>query len=402
MDKKERVEQFLKRGIAEIYPSKELFKKVLLSNKKLSIYIGVDATGPEIHIGHAVGLWKLRELQEMGHQIILLIGDFTGMIGDPSGRDTTRKPLTKEQTRENAKKYKEQVSKILAFKNTKNPAKIVYNSKWLSKVSLSELLKLASNFTFQQFIERDMFQKRIKEGKPIFLHELLYPLMQAYDGFSLKVDAELGGTDQTFNMLIGRELINKLLKKEKFVITVPLLTGLDGRKMSKSYFNTIPIRDLPNDMFAKVMSVKDSLIPEYFELATNVEENLISEVKADISNGKNQFEWKKRLAFEVVKRYHGEKSAKKAEIWFVNTIQNKQFPSDAKRVYISKKSLNIIDLLTSIGAVSTKSEAKRIVTQGGVDINGNQVKDKNEIIKIGKDIKVKVGKHKFYIISVKK
>src|SRR3990172_6053858 len=284
-------DELLTRNVSTIYPNKEAFLKRLGSNTKLKIYLGIDPSSPKIHLGNAIALRKLAEFQNLGHKIILLIGDFTGMIGDPTDRNSARQPLTREQVLENSKSYRRQAEKILNFKG-KNPAEIVYNSTWLSKLNFEEVIKLAGHFTIQQLLERDMFQERLKNNKPIGLHEFLYPLMQGYDSVAMDVDLEVGGSDQTFNMLIGRELQRELHGKEKFVLTLPLLEGTDGRKMSKSFGNTIDIDEIPENMFGKLMGIKDELIWKYFEMCTDLDTQTLKRLRKN-SEKENPIDLKK-------------------------------------------------------------------------------------------------------------
>ncbi len=288
------------RNIDTIYPSKKALIEKLSGKQKLKIYLGIDPSSTKIHLGNAIALRKLREFQNLGHKIILLIGDFTGMIGDPTDRNAARKPLTREEVLVNAADYKQQAEKILNFSG-KNPAEVRYNSHWLSKLTFEEIIKLTAHFTVQQMLERDMFQKRLTENKPIGLHEFLYPLMQGYDSVAMDVDIEIGGSDQTFNMLVGRQLLRDLNGKEKFVITLPLLEGTDGRKMSKSFNNSIDLTDTPNDIYGKIMSLKDDLILKFFEMTTEIP---IGELKAIRNKFKenNPINLKKKLAFTIVEQ----------------------------------------------------------------------------------------------------
>lgn len=382
----------LDKNIAEVLPSKKAFEE-RFQKEPVKIYLGIDPTSPEIHLGHAVVLWKLREFQDAGHKVILLIGDFTGMIGDPSGRGAARKKLTKKEVLENAKTYKEQVAKILRFDGP-NAAEVQFNSEWLAKLGLTNILELTSNFTAQQILERDFFQARLKENKPIYLHEFIYPLMQGYDSVAMEVDAEIGGTDQTFNMLVGRTLLEKLKGKEKFVVTVPLLEGLDGRKMSKSYGNFIAIADTPGDMFGKIMSLQDNLIIRYFELATHLNEQEIQSIKQGLqSNELHPMEAKKRLAWEIVKMYYREKEADKAKEEFEQVFQKRGVPSDTPTYKISGTTINVLEALVESGLVKSKSDAKRLFEQGGVEWEGKKVT--NPMLEVISSGILKVGKHRF-------
>lgn len=379
----------LQRNIAEVLPAVEEFEKRLASGP-VTIYHGIDPSAPEIHIGHAVVLWKLREFQDAGHKVILLIGDFTGMIGDPSDRSAARVKLTKEQVLENAKSYKEQISKILRFEG-ENAVEIKFNSEWLSKLSFEEVVELASNLTVQQMLERDFFQRRITEEKPIYLHEFLYPLMQGYDSVAMDVDAEIGGTDQTFNMLVGRTLMKALKGKEKFVISVPLLEGLDGRKMSKSFNNYIGITESPEEIYGKAMSLEDDLIKRYFELATRLSEDEIKEVVSSSS----PMEAKKRLAWEIANLYHGKTQADQAQEYFERVHQKRELPEEIEEIQVEEDVVNLSDFLVDQGIVSSKSEVRRLIDQGGIRINDEPVS--NAELHIHKDgIVVKIGKRRFF------
>ncbi|MDO8504077.1 MAG: tyrosine--tRNA ligase [bacterium] len=385
----------LTKNITEVLPSKADLEK-RLSSAPIKIYLGIDPSAPILHLGHAVVLRKLREFQDTGHKIILLVGDFTGMIGDPSDRTAARKKLTREEVRENAKTYKEQAEKILRFSG-KNPVEIKFNSEWLSKLTFEEVVELASNVTVQQMLERDFFQKRLQENKPIHLHEFLYPLMQGYDSVALDVDAEIGGTDQTFNMLVGRTLMKTLKGKEKFVISVPLLEGLDGRKMSKSFGNFVAITDPPTDMFGKIMSVNDNLVDRYFELATQLSFEEIQSIKQENTH---PMDLKKRLSLEIVKLYHGEKAADKAKDEFQAVFREGEGPTDAVVYKTATGSVNLITVLVEAGMVQSNSEARRLIAQGGVEWEGEKVRQ--ETLEISGPGTLRVGKHRFLKIEMEK
>lgn len=389
------LEELLERN-ASIYPSRSALAKKLEGNEKLKIYLGLDPSSPKIHLGNAIALRKLAEFQNLGHKIILLVGDFTGKIGDPTDRAAARQPLTTEQVLENSKTYKKQAEKILNFSG-KNPAEIAYNSEWLSKLNFEDIVKLASHFTVQQLLERDMFQERLKNNKPISLHEFLYPLMQGYDSVALDVDLEVGGTDQTFNMLMGRELMKELMNKEKFVLTLPLLEGSDGRKMSKSFNNSIDIDDSPEDMFGKLMGVKDDLIVKYFELGTNLNSQEIRKIKNSLHKEK-PIEFKKKLAFEITKLYHDEKGAKKAQEQFESVVQKKEVPENLEEVKFSKSVLPkpYLYFLVETNLVASSSEAVRLAKQGGVESDGKKIFDIRQNLETDKEsVIIKAGKRNF-------
>jgi len=375
-------ETLLERNIAAVYPSKDSLNKALEAKNILKIYLGIDPTSPEIHIGNAIALWKLKEFQDAGHLIILLIGDFTGRIGDPSDKSAMRKKLTQEEVRENAKAYQEQASKIINFSG-KNPAKLAFNSQWLSKLNFEDIIELTANFTVQQMIERDMFQKRLQENKPIGLHEFLYPLMQGYDSVALDVDIEIGGTDQTFNMLVGRDLLKIMKNKEKFVLALPLLEGTDGRKMSKSYENTINLNDSPQNMYGKVMSLKDELIIKYFELCTPLSSKEIRALSEKLkSKSSNPMDIKKRLAFEITKIYYGDNKAKKAETEFSNVFQKGERTKDVETVKLDRSILpkSYAALANASGATPSVSSAISMAGNKGLKFDGEVINNPLEIV----------------------
>jgi len=393
-DKK--IKEILTRGVEDVLVKEDLEKK-LISGKKIKLYLGVDPTGFDLHLGHAIALWKLRAFQDLGHEVILLIGDFTARIGDPSGKDATRKPLSEKEVKANMKDYKNQASKILDF----SKVKIRYNGQWLSKLKFGDILKLASQFTVQQMIQRDMFQRRIEQNMPISVHEFMYPLMQGYDSVAMDVDLEIGGNDQMFNMLAGRTLQKIYNNKDKDVMTMKLLLGGDGRKMSKTFGNTIALSDKPNEMYGKVMSIKDELITDYLELATRLSYEEIDKIK----NMPNPRDQKATLAREIVKLYYGENLAKKAEEEFDKIFRNREVPSDMPVFETDKKFYPILDLLLDAKMVTSKNEAKRLVEQNAVEIQ--KAEDKNKItdwkteISIENEMVIKVGNRRFVKIILK-
>lgn len=356
-----KIDEVLKRAVENVYPSKEEVKKALLSGKKLSIYNGIDPTGPTLHIGHGATLLKLRELQDLGHKIILLIGDFTGRIGDPTDKNAVRKQLSAKEVKENLKSYTKQVATILDMKKVE----VKFNSKWLAKLSFEDLIKIASEFTLQQMIERDMFERRMKDGQPIHLHEFFYPLMQGYDSVMMDVDMEIGGNDQTFNMLIGRTMM-KNRGKEKYVLTTKLLVDPTGKKMGKSEGNMVTLDDEASNMFGKIMSWPDTLIIPAFEICTRVPENKIEEIKRE-----NPRDAKMKLAYEIVKIYRGEKKAKEAEEDFVNTFQKKEIPNEIEEI---KGTGNLGGILILKKIVPSMSEWRRLIKEGAV----KRIKDHKE------------------------
>ncbi len=375
------IARFLTRGVENVYPNRETVEKALLSGKRLRVYLGVDPTGPSLHLGHAIPMRKLAELQAMGHEVILLIGDFTAMIGDPTDKSATRKCLTRQEVLKNAKDYQEQASNVLSFTG-KNPAILKYNSSWLGKMSFEDVLELSVHFTIQQLGERDMFQKRTKEGKPVYLNEFLYPLMQAQDSVAMDVDMEVGGNDQTFNMLAGRTLMKTVKGKEKFVITTKLLVDPSGKKMGKTEGNMIALSDSPEDMYGKVMSWTDGMIVPGFELCTDVSDNDIADMQSKIAKGENPMPFKRQLARDVVKAFAGEKAAKAAEAHFSKVHQAHEAPEEMKE-YRVRGAWSVVDALVETKLVTSKSDARRQVEQGGVKVDGKVVKDVNATVKAG-------------------
>jgi len=387
--KDKKIEEALNRWTDKIYPSKEKFLEAL-KTKKLVIYHGVDPTASDLHLGHSTNYLLLRKLQGLGHKIILLIGDFTAQIGDPTGKLSARKALTKKQVLKNCKTYQTQLGKILDFKSKKNPAQIKFNSKWLEKLNLEDIIKLTANFTHGKIIKRNIFQERLKKGQEIYLHEFLYPLLQGYDSVVLDVDAEVGGTDQTFNMLVGRKLLRSFKKREKFVITTPLLENpKTGKKlMSKSEGNYIALNDLPGEMYGKVMALPDEVLIPCFKLCTEVP---LPEIKK-INNPRDL---KARLAREIVSIYHSKKAAQGAEKEFEKIFREKKLPTKIPWIKIREKKLAILDLLVKTKLASSKSEAKRLILQKGVKINGKVQRDWKKSIEIKKGMIIQVGKRKF-------
>ncbi len=387
----------IKRGVVEIIPEDELVKKIeksIKTSKPLNIKLGCDPSRPDLHIGHSVVIRKLAQFQELGHQAILIIGDFTGMIGDPSGRNATRPALTLEQTRINGESYFNQASKILHKEKTK----IVYNSEWLGKMTFEDVIKLASKYTVARMIERDDFTKRFKAGEPISVHEFLYPLAQAMDSVAIESDVELGGTDQKFNLLVGRDIQREYGLEPQIIITMPLLVGIDGvEKMSKSYDNYIGISDEPSQIYGRTLSIPDNLIYQYFELATNVTNDKLKEIKKLLSDGKtNPRDIKRELARTLVTMYHDEEAAINAEKEFDNIFINKGTPDDIEEFKINEtKEINILDLIILVNFAPSKGEARRLVTQGGVSIDGEKIIDLQKNISIKKGMILKVGKRKF-------
>jgi len=390
------IEHLLTRGVAEVIPIEEAEKR-LRAGEKIRIYIGIDPTSRVIHLGHAVALRKLREFQQLGHKVIFLIGDFTGRIGDPTDKSATRVQLTREQVNENAASYIEQAGKILEINSPTNPIEIRYNGDWWDNLTARDMIELSANFTVQQMIQRDMFQRRLEENKPIGLHEFLYPLLQGYDSVALDVDAEIGGTDQTFNMLAGRTLVRAIKGKDKFVVTVPLLEGTDGRKMSKSFGNVIGVDDPPYEMYGRIMSLKDELITRYFDLCTDVPMREIEEMGRLMAAGKvNPMDLKKRLAAEIVAFYHGPAAAQEAAERFQREVQQREIPEEVPNVPLPRGGeWPVVDLLLALGLSKSKGEAKRLVEQGSVQVNGTRVEDARASVAVGDGTIVRSRRRQF-------
>ena len=358
------IQTILERNATHVTDRNSLAQK-LVSGKKLRVKLGMDPTAPDLHIGNAVTLWKLREFQDAGHAIIFIIVDFTTQIGDPSGRSAARPPLTKEEISRNAKTYFTQVGKVLDIKK----AEIRRNSEWLSKIHLSDWLGILKLFTAQRILERDDFAKRLKEQKEVWMHELMYPLVQAYDSVAIKADVEIGGNDQLFNLMAGRTLLERLGKTPQDILTTEILVGTDGtRKMSKSLGNYIGITESPRMMFGKTMSIPDSLIMSYFRLTTRRPEEEIKRVEARLRKGENPRDVKLDLASAIVELYHGEASALRERTEFVKVFSKKQLPSDVQEAVIASGSYEVVALLLDVGLARSKSEARRLIEQGGIEI----------------------------------
>ena len=360
------VDEVLNRGVEKIYPTREELKKKLMSGERLRLYCGFDPSAPSLHVGNAILIGKLGQFQRLGHEVIFLIGGFTGMIGDPTDKMAARSKLTREEVMSNATNFVEQASAYLKF-DGENPALVKYNNDWNDKVSFKDLIELASNFTVQQMITRDMFQKRIADEKPIFLHEFLYPLAQAYDSVFMDVDLEVGGNDQMFNMMCGRDLMKSLGKKDKSVLTMKLLSDNNGKKMGKSEGNAFFLDDSANDMYGKVMSWTDGVLASAFEMCTEVEMSEVLELIKGMESGSvNPRDLKMRLAYEITKINHGEAGAKEAQENFVKTVQNKEIPDEIEERQVSFDNINIVDLLILLEMATSKTEARRLIEQGGI------------------------------------
>lgn len=400
----QQIDTLLNRAVSEIFPSKD-FLGSLLKTKRLKIYTGIDPTGPTLHIGHAIFLKKLQQFQKLGHEVILLIGDFTAMIGDPTDKMATRKPLTAKEIKLNMKKYKKQASTFLNFSG-KNKAVIKYNSKWLKKLKFENVLNLSSLITVDQMLKRDMFVRRMEEGKPISLNEFMYPLMQGYDSVVMEVDVEIGGNDQMFNMLMGRDLLKKIKNKEKIAITTKLLTDSSGKKMGKTEGNMITLEDSPRDMCGKVMSWSDGMIVPGFELCTNAPNFKIEEYKQELENKEiNPRDIKLELAKEIIAIYYGENKAKETVNDFINTFSEKKLPSEIEEIKV-QENISLGSVLIANNILQSMSEYKRLVLEKAItafEINGDEKEKVDEFNFILKETLIyKIGKKKFVKIIVNK
>lgn len=398
--------EIIKRGTAEIVPENELIEKVkksLTTNKPLHIKLGLDPTAPDIHLGHTVVLQKLKQFQDMGHKITIILGDYTGRIGDPTGKSETRKQLTEEQIKANARTYEEQIFKIL----DKAKTNVVFNSQWLAPLTFADVIGLAAKYTVARMLERDDFSKRFRNEMPISIHEFFYPLMQGYDSVALKADVELGGTDQKFNILMGRHLQKEYGQEPQIALMMPILEGLDGvQKMSKSLGNYIGINESPKEMYGKTMSIADELMIRYFELVTPVSNEEIRSIEVGLKDGSiHPRDLKMRLAREIVSFYHGTEAAKRAEEEFKNIFQKKELPDEIPEYYLKKDDLEsgqiwLPKLLTVAGLVSGTSEGKRLIQQGAVKIDDKKITDPDTNLIPQEGIIIKAGKRKFVKIKL--
>ena len=393
--------EIIKRGSDEIIPE-DSFKKLLTSKKKLTIKAGFDPTSADLHLGHTVLINKLKAFQDLGHTVIFLIGDFTGLIGDPSGVNETRPNIDEKKLAENSKTYADQVFKILDKKKTK----IKFNSSWFKKMKPDEFIKLSSIMTVARMLERDDFKKRYENNKPISLHEFLYPLVQGFDSYALKADIELGGTDQKFNLLVGREVQKHYGQNEQVIITVPLLEGLDGvKKMSKSLNNYIALNDKPNEMFGKIMSISDDLMWRYFDLLSFRTNDEIASFKDKVKNGDNPMTFKKKLATEIVERFYDKKLSENAEKAFTNVFSKKLEPNEVPNFEIKETSgISIVELLTheDLGSkfIQSKSECRRLIKQSGIKMNNKKVENPDLLINLEEENYFQIGKRKHLKIKL--
>jgi len=397
-NKEELIEELLERSVAEILPSKEKLREALLSGKKLKIYIGTDATGISLHLGHATNYMILEKFRQLGHKVIFLIGDFTARIGDPTDKEAVRSQLTRKDVKKNVETWLKQVSPVIDLKNRANPVKIAYNHDWLSKLNFEDLIGLASNFTVQQMLERDMFERRLLEEKPIYLHEFFYPLMQGYDSVAMDVDIEMCGNDQKFNALVGRTLQRKLKNREKFVFITDLLVNpVTGEKMmSKSLGTGVFLDESAADMYGKLMAQADENIPQLFTDCTYVSLDEIRKIEEELKGGEvNPRVLKTRLAYEIVKIYHGEQEAEKAALEFDRVFRDKELPQDMNEISVGEDEMKALDLLVASGVVKSKGEARRLIEQGGMKIDGEKIDSPEHVIAVGNGIVLQAGKHRF-------
>lgn len=386
-----KIHNILNRGTVDVLVKADLEKK-LVSGEKLNVKLGIDPSGADLHIGHMVVIRKLQEFQELGHKIYLLFGNFTGQIGDPSGKNETRTIKTQEELEANAKHYLQQVKTFLDIKKLE----IVWNADWLAKLNFADVVKLAAQFTVAQMLERDMFQERIKKDQPISVHEFMYPLMQGYDSVALKADVELGGTDQTFNLLAGRTLQKAYGQTPQDIVTVPILEGTDGKmKMGKTTGNYIGVNEASNEMFGKIMSIPDELIIRYFELASNIPLEEIEKMKQALEEGENPRNLKVRLAREIVQTYHDKKAADEAEQEFVQIFSKKELPTEIETKQLAEEVINIVELLSQTNMAASKSEARRLIAGGGVKVDGAKISDEALTLSLHKEKLIQVGKRKF-------
>ncbi len=392
----------IKRGTAEIIPENDLVRKIehsLKTQKPLVVKLGCDPSRPDLHLGHSVVLRKLRQFQDLGHQAVLIVGDFTGMIGDPSGRSKTRPPLTLEETRRNGQSYFEQATRILSSQKIQ----MLYNSEWLAKMNFADVIMLGSRYTIARMLERDDFEKRYQNGEPISIHELLYPLAQAMDSVAVKADVELGGTDQKFNLLVGRDIQREYGIDPQVVLTMPILPGTDGvEKMSKSLDNYIGISESPKQMYGKTLSVPDKLIYDYFLLATDSAGPELHAIRQQLDDPLvNPRDIKRRLARALVSLYHDDASARAAEEEFDRIFVKKDLPDEVPEMALQfdNGSIGIIRLLTETSMVASNGEARRMIDQGGVSINGKKITDQNAVVEIAGGIILKVGKRRFLKVT---
>ncbi len=395
------IDEVLSRGVDTIYPTKDTLEKVLRSGKKLRLYQGFDPTGTQLHIGHMAGLRKLRQFQDLGHHVIFLIGDGTGLAGDPSGKLTARdRFLTREELRNNAVNYVKQAKKVVRFDGV-NPVEILFNGDWLVPLSTPEWLDLLGRFSLKQLMERDIFDKRIKEGKDVNMREFVYPLLQGYDSAAMKVDLEIGGSDQTFNMLTGRKLVREMLDKEKFVLTLPLITDAQGRKIGKTEGNVIALIGEPKEVYGMIMNLPDETIAPCFECLTDLPMPDVAVLKKKLQSGDNPMLFKKQLAFTLTRMLNDKQAAEEAQEYFETTFQKRTISTDIAEHTVSADIPDLLELMVNAGLTESKSKARQLIRQGAVEIDGKKVDNEQDFTP--KDgMVIKAGKHKFVRIKVKR
>lgn len=391
------IDEFLERGVEKIFPSKEALREKLKSGQRITAYQGFDPTGPYLHVGHAMGIRALGILQKLGHEVVFLVGDYTARVGDPD-KATTRKLLTEEEIETNMKGWKEQAAQLIDF-GGENPVLFKHNHEWLSKLTLAELIKLMSQATVQQMLERELFQKRMNEQQPIGLQEFIYPLMQGYDSVAMNVDLEIGGTDQTFNMLVGRQLVKNYLNKEKFVRTNVMMDAPDGLTMSKTKGNGINLSDTAENMYGKAMSYPDQLITKAMRLLTNIPLKDIDNVEKQIAAGENPMTFKKLMAFEVVTMIKGKEQAQKGQLHFEKTVQNKEISEDQMTQTSTKGTLPLVEFLKANLKDKSVGEIKRVIEQGGVEVNNTQKTNPFEEVEFKSGCIVKFGKRTYFKVK---
>ncbi|MFH1412762.1 MAG: tyrosine--tRNA ligase [bacterium] len=393
----ERISEVLERGVEKIYPDKKQLKELLLSGKKIRLYCGFDPSSPSLHIGNAIQINKLAQFQALGHEVIFLIGDFTGMIGDPTDKDSVRKKITREEAVNNSQNYQQQAGAYLNFEGN-NSAQIMYNSEWHDKMNFAELIELSSNFTVQQMIQRGMFQERLKQEKPIYLHEFLYPLAQAYDSVSMNVDLEVGGNDQMFNMLAGRDLMKALSKKDKSVMTLRLLADAHGDKMGKTTGNALFLDTDPNNMYGILMSWPDEVIGLTFELCTKLPWLEVKEIQKQLKdNSVNPRDLKMKLAFEITNIVHGQDKANQAQEYFKSTVQNKEAPDDVCEVKADKGTTILDAVIKAMDGQKSNNDIRRLFDQGGVTVDNKKITDVKAEVQEGI---YKVGKRNWFKVKI--
>lgn len=390
--------EVLKKNAVDLVSESELLEK-LKEKRPLKVKLGVDPSRPDLHLGHAVVLRKLKEFQDLGHHVILIIGDFTARIGDPSGRNSTRPMLSEEEVKKNANTYAEQAFKILDREKTE----IRFNAEWLEKMNFADVISLAGKYTVARMLERDDFAKRLKEGIPISISEFLYPLAQAYDSVAIQADVELGGTDQLFNLLVGRKIQEEYDQKPQIVLTMPIIEGTDGKlKMSKSYGNYVAFNDEPSEMYGKIMSIPDKLITKYMRLLTDIPEKDIENYEKMMQSGKiNPRDVKMKLAREIVSFFCDEETAKKAEENFIKVFRRKEIPDEMPELYFEPGEYNIVDLIDELKILPSRSEIKRTIMQGGVYFNNQRISNFKDAVIIENEHLLRIGKRKFYKIKAK-